>query len=829
VTLTRDSGRRSELPPDVEDFTGRADLVSRLTGLFAPSRPEARTATPVVTVAGKGGVGKTALAVHVAHRIARHYPGGALYTDLRGVEDQVLHPGEVLAGFLRELGVAGDDIPATVEDRARMYRARLTGQRIFVLLDNAAEETQVRPLIPGAPECAVLITSRSRLSGLPGQTLSLDVMEEPQAVELLVKTLGTERVSAEEQAAKEIARLCGYLPLALRVVAARLESRPSWTLTWFAGRLGDERNRLNLLKVGDMEVRASLALSYDSRSDREKSAFRILGILTAANFPAWNLGVLADTDQATAEDTVEQLVDAELLEVSGVDAVGSIRYRFHDLLRDYARERLMTEESDDARRAALRRIVVAYIGLAREASAVLQPGAVQTTVGADAPSTLADDVRGDPRAWFASERAALVSLVEQSAEAGLWEETWQLAEPLVTMFNWRADWEDWETTQRIALDAANRANSALGRAVAQCHLGILYRELGRFDEAVALFTGSIAAFAEIGNEHREAIARRDLADTFRYNGRLPDAIAGFSAALEVFQRLSDSRSVAATLGGMADAYRGLSRWQESESRFEQSLALYHQLGDRAQENRHTVMLSIVYRDRFMNDRAETILRPAIAVFEELGDRRWEAQSKRLLATVVRNEGHSDEALRLLAECLPIYEDLLDRRFVAVCLRNRGDTYRLRNEYDHARADLAQARTIFTELGDRRWAARVRLSLADLHRKNREWAEAETQAQASLDFSHEIDDRHAQGRTYRQLGLIARDQAQWTSATDYFNSSISTFTDLGDELWTARGLSGLARLRDARGQDSSDLRGRIDDIFEQCHIEPGRWALCLAEW
>jgi len=819
---------RSELPPDVEDFTGRDDLVERLSGLFDGGRAT-RTATPVVTLAGKGGVGKTALGLHVAHRIAHRFPDGQLYRDLRAVEDQILHPGEVLAGFLRELGVPADDIPETVEDRARMFRGRLTGRRIFVFLDNAHDETQVRPLLPGAPECAVLITSRSRLPGLPGQTLSLDVMEEPQALELLAKVIGADRVRAEEPAAKEIARLCGYLPLALRVAAARLESRPGWALAWFADRLGDERNRLNLLKVGDMEVRASLALSYHSRADHEKAAFRLLGLLTSATFPAWNLAILAGVELDAAEDTIEELVDAELVEMSGVDAVGLIRYRFHDLLRDYARERLTAEDTDTVRREALRRIVTAYIGMVREAAAVVQPGALQTAVDYAAPTMAVANVRDNPRAWFTAEKAALVSLVEQAAAAGLWEETWQLAEPLATMFNWRADWEDWETTQRTALDAANRAGSVLGRAVIQCNLGALYRELGRFDEAATLLRGSIDAFTEIGDDYRGAVARRNLADTYRFFGRLPDAIADFTAAIEVFERHSDLRSVAASLGGMADAYRGLARWEESESRFDQSLTLYRQLDDSTQLTRHTVMLAIVYRDRYMNDRADTLLRPSITVFQRLGDRRWEAQATRLLATVVRNEGRTEEALRLLAACIPIYEDLLDERFIAVCLRNRGDTYRLREDYPRARADLADALARFTAIGDRRWAARVHLSLADIQRRQREWADAENGARASLDYSLEIDDRHAQGRSYRQLGMIARDREQWSDAIDYFQRSIATFTALPDELWTARALSSLATLHDTRGQDSTELKARIHAIFEQCHVAPNRRARCLAEW
>jgi tetratricopeptide (TPR) repeat protein len=820
----------SHLPPDVADFTGRNEQVARVAEMFVPPVRGSRGTVPIVTIAGKAGVGKTALALHVAHQISRLFPGGQLYTNLRGAEHEALEPAEVLAGFLRELGVAGDDVPESLEDRARMYRARLATRRILVLLDNAADEPQVRPLIPGTPDCAVLITSRSRLSGLPGvHPVSLDVMANRQAIELLTKIIGADRLAAEEESANRIARLCGFLPLALRVAGARLASRPSWRLSWFADRLSDERNRLNLLKVGDMDIRASLALSYESRSDREKEAFRILGLLRSSSFPAWNLAVLANIELFTAEQTVEEIVDAELLEVSGVDAAGLVRYRFHDLLRDYARERLTAEESDLSRAAALGRMVDAYIGLASEASTGIQPGVLQTSAGGGAPPSAVEAVRADPRGWFSSERATLVSLVEQASEARLWDATWRLAEPLTAMFNWRADWKDWESTHRIALDAANRASSTLGQAVIQCSLGALYRELGRFDEAIALLTDSVTAFRQIGDDHREAVARRNLGDTYRYNGLLDLAISSFTSSLAVFERYSDLRSVADTLGGMADALRGLSRWEDSESRFDRCLSLYRQLGDQTEETRHTVTLAMVYRDRYQNARAETLLRESLEYFARIGDTRWEGQSLRLLGTVLRNEGKNNEAVEHFSRCIRIFEDLLDRRLIAVSLRNRGDAYRLVEHYDKAQTDLSQALSMFTELGDHRWAARTRLSLADEGRRLRQWDTAENNARSALHFSRDIGDQPAAAKALRELGMISRDREDWDTARDYFDQSHAIFIALNDELWVARVLDGLAKIQERRGQDPADLQGQVNQILQACDIQSGRQAVVLAEW
>ena len=820
----------SHLPPDVADFTGRSEQVSAVSELFAPPARGFRRAVPVITIAGKGGVGKTALALHIAHEVSRFFPDGQLYTNLRGAEHEVLDPAEVLAGFLRELGVPGEDVPEGLEDRARMYRARLAKRRILVLLDNAADETQVRSLIPGTPDCAVLITSRSRLPGLPGgHTVSLDVMADQHAIELLAKIIGPARLAAEQDSANRIARLCGFLPLALRVAGARLASRPSWRLSWFADRLSDERNRLNLLKVGDMDIRASLALSYESRTDREKEAFRVLGLMRSSSFPAWNLAVLMGIELFDAEETVEQLVDAELLEVAGVDTLGLVRYRFHDLLRDYARERLAAEDSGVSQAAALERIVDSYIGMAREASAFLQPGVLQTPNDRAGPPVAAEVVREDPRAWFSSERAALVSLVDQASEARMWDATWRLAEPLTAMFNWRADWKDWEDTHQVALQAADHSGNVLGQAVIRCALGALYRELGRFDEAIAVLSDSVAAFNQLGDDHREAVARRNLGDTYRYNGLLEVAIASFSSSLVIFERYSDLRSVAETLGGMADALRGLSRWADSESRFDRCLALYRQLGDQTEETRHAVMLAMVYRDRFQNAKAEALLRRSLEFFMQIGDKRGEVKSIRLLGTVLRNEGNTVGAVEEFNRCIPVFEDLLDRRYIAVSLRNRGDAYRLLEDFDNAQADLRRALAMFIELDDRRWVARTRLSFADMQRRLNQWDAAEESTRSALRYSRDIRDLPAEGRALRELGMIFRDRRDFDAARNCFEQSHTIFADLNDELWAARALDGLTRLLDMCGEGSAELKRETGQILEACEIEPDRRAVCLAEW
>ena len=460
-----DGRRRSllHLPPDIGDFTGRAEQVEQVSRLINGTAGSAQAALPIVCVSGQGGAGKSTLAIHVAHQVGSHFPDGQLYTNLRGADASAQDPADVLAGFLRELGVDGGDIPEGIDERARMYRAQLAGQRVLVVLDDAADESQVRPLLPGSAGCAVLVTSRSRLSALAGSHgVSLGTLPPEQATGLLAAIIGTDRAAAEPEAAAEIARLCGYLPLALRIAGARLVSRPAWTISWFATRLRDESRRLDLLRAGDLEVRACFALSYDSRDADEQLAFRLLGLL-AADFPAWNLAALMDSDADEAERLLEQLADAALVDIAGVDATGLIRYRLHDLLRAFATERLRRDREPESFCSRLGGLADEYIGAVELAATLVHPGAPG---GASLrQKLLAEDVvRGDPWGWLAAERATLIELVGQAHAAGLWDQAWRLAEALPVMFDWRADWRAWERTQRLALDAATQGGDATARA-----------------------------------------------------------------------------------------------------------------------------------------------------------------------------------------------------------------------------------------------------------------------------------------------------------------------------------------------------------------------------
>ncbi|MGS2646905.1 BTAD domain-containing putative transcriptional regulator [Streptosporangium sp. LJ11] len=457
----------AELPPDIADFTGRDGEVTDLTEVLTKPRPGT---VAMASIAGLGGLGKTTLAVHVAHRIAGRFPDGQLYADLRGASADPARPEDVLSRFLFALGISATGIPESLEERVAFYRSCLAGRRILVLLDNVAGEEQVRPLLPGAPGTAVLLTGRVRLVGLEGTSLlELDVLPSAQAMDLLRRIIGDERVQDDPDAALEIIRLCGRVPLAVRISAARLLGRRQWSLSHLAGVLGEERHRLDELVAGDLDIRAGFEMSYRTLPPGAQRAFRLAGLLDAPDFAPWAVAALLDVPVRQAEHEIETLIDAHLLNLTGTDETGGLRYRFHDLIRLYARERAQREDPEPERRAALERALGAWLALA-EVAAERVPGPCHALMHSRAPrwrlpAAVAGPLLADPMAWFGAEHAALMAGVAQACEARLTQLAWDLAGSTETYLNVRGLYDGWQRMHEQALALCREAGDKRGEAV----------------------------------------------------------------------------------------------------------------------------------------------------------------------------------------------------------------------------------------------------------------------------------------------------------------------------------------------------------------------------
>jgi DNA-binding SARP family transcriptional activator/uncharacterized protein HemY len=704
------------LPPDVDDFTGREADLAEVEPLLEGERA---TAIVISAIAGKAGVGKTALAVHVAHRLRPRFPDGQLYVNLRGAEAQALDPAEVLASFLRALGVEGAFIAEGLEDRVRQYRSLLADRRVLVVLDNAVSEAQVRPLLPASRGCAALVTSRSCLTGLEAaHPLTLDVLDPDHAVRLVAKLAGPARVAAEPEAAGAIVRLCGWLPLAVRIAGARLASRPDWRLAHLAERLGDERRRLDELVTGDLEVRASVALSYHGRSRKERQLFRRLGLPVAPSFPAWVAAALLEVEPAEAEGLLERLVHAQLVEAAGEDQAGQLRYRLHDLLRLFARERLHAEEPALVRRASLERLLGAYLTLAEGAATVLEPSGLERygsdpARGQRADHPMAVAVEQHPLGWFEAERPSLVAAVEQACDAGCWEFAWRLADTLGSFFQLRAHWDDWQHSHALALAAVRRGGDRDAEGCILLSLGDLHGYRHRTDDAIGCMQQGLTAFRETGNRRGELQGLLNLGEIHGLQGRFDEATALLERALAGLRELGAPSWEALALVHLGEVHCQQGRLGAALTCLEQSLSLMRAIGDRSWEAPILRRLAHAHNRQGRFAEAVACLERSLALVRAVGDRHGEAYVLQSLGEVHHKQGHLGNAADCLEQSLALARATGDRGAEACALCTLGDVRRQQGRHEEAAGCLKRSLATFHDIGFRPWEARALNSLGML--------------------------------------------------------------------------------------------------------------------
>jgi tetratricopeptide (TPR) repeat protein len=692
-----------QLPPDIRDFTDREELLARLRELLTETRQRrGAAAVAVVVITGKPGVGKTALAIRAAHQVANSFVDGQLFASLR-VGELTVDPSEVLARFLRALGVRSRSIPASLEERSALCRSLLAGRHVLVVLDDAASTAQVRPLLPGSSTCAVVLTASTFF--IEGAiAVGVDVLEPPLSLSLLASIAGSDRILAEPEAAARIADLCGHLPIALRIAGGRLAARSEWSLSWLAERLADERRRLSELRIGDLEVRAMLSLEYHNRGSEEQRIFRLLGLLEMSDFASWVPAALADLDLHAAEDLVERLVDAHLLEIARQDPTGQTRYRFHDLLRVFARERLRVEETATAQYEALERALRTYALLAQQASDLSEPGGLRYLRDDAAARQRVDELQQaapmilhDPLRWFAAEQTNLVMAVGRAYESHQWELTWQLAATLAFFFEVHSDWSNWRGTHELGLLAARETEDAVGEASMLRSLGRLYWYEGRFDDALASFEQALPVFREAGQSRLLAWTLRNLGTVHQQRGRYEDALASFEQALPVFRETEDLRGEAWTLRPLGEVHREQGRNQEAIDSFQRAVVIFRRLDDRLGEALATVALGDTYRVQGQHDQAATRLEQALPVFRRFGDRHAEAVTLRSLGDVYADQGRYEDGLTSMQQALLIFREFGDRYWEAKTQTSLGRLLAARGDQEGARGAWRNALEVFQDL------------------------------------------------------------------------------------------------------------------------------------
>jgi tetratricopeptide (TPR) repeat protein len=808
----------AQLPGSVADFTGRAAELRRLDnfllgqqGLAGPDSAGGAGAT-VVTVTGMAGVGKTALAVHWGHRVADQFRDGQLYVDLRGYAALApVRPIEALAQFLRALGVPAERVPTELDEAAARYRSLLAHRRMLVLLDNAGSADQVRPLLPGSAACRVLITSRDRLGGLVAlegaRRVPVTVFDAHAALTLLTRIIGAGRVRAEPEAAAELARLCAYLPLALRIAGGNLLDNAEHTIVGYLARLG-EGSRLAALEIdGDQlaAVRATFDLSYDAQPPDARRLFRLLGLVPGPDFTAEAAAALAGTSVALAGRLLDRLAGVHLL-----DQHSPARYRFHDLLRLYARERADQEESRAGRAAARQALFDWYLHGVDAAARLLYPQMLRLPVsrGRGRPPALPfatgsgsspgpDDATG-ALAWVDGERANLVAVVMHAERLGAPAVAWRLADQLRGYFWLRRHTVDWLAVAQSGSAAAQAGGDLPGQAAAALNIADAHQCLGRVDQAIDSYREALELTERAHWPEAQAAALGNLGIMYYERGALAEAAEHYSRALELDRRIGWRNGEAVNLGNLATVHRELGKLRLAAQQYRQALVVFAQTGARYGEADATSNLGLVCHELGQLPEALDHLERALRMHREIGERYGEANTLNSLAALNLDLGRPERALDLAQEALAVAREIGGERTEAEAMSTlaaievgNGEHQRAIEHYRQALAAVRQTGIAYPEV-------QALIGLVAAHSRLGRLDQAFGHAESALVIARSAGLRMLEGQALSALAGVHLERGETQQAIDRARQALAVHRETGHEPGEARTVRLLSSIVVSRG-------------------------------
>lgn len=780
-----------QLPADIADFTGREHELARLDSHLDDA------AVGISIISGTGGVGKTTLAVHWAHRVAELFPDGQLYVNLRGyAQAPPVQPADVLPAFLRALGVTHDRISHNVDEVAALCRSTLADKRILVVLDNAATAQQVRPLLPGSRGCHVLVTSRDQLTGLVvhngARRLDLRQLEPHESTALLGKIAGVERVESEPDASASVVRLCGHLPLAIRVVAAHLAADPYRSVSAQHAEL-ECRDRLDALRVdGDVEssLMTSFDLSYDKLCEQEQNVFRLASLIPGPEFSAEAVSALTDLDVADASRLLGRLATGHLLERRDRG-----RFAFHDLIRLYAWRRCQRE--DDARRrdGAVTRLLRWYLATASEAVALILPDIYRLPVDIESAEPKPTFTDADTAmAWLEMEQPNLPLVVQLAARHAGEPPAWLFADVLRGFYFFTRHMADWLTVAQLGLSTARHARNVTGMAGAEVSLTQAYRCLNDYDAAqdhgtralelcrdvgwlegeavtlnelagirfeqgglqsgIDLLERAIAIDREIGNHELEAIHQMNVAMAYWHLGRLREAVAGLESLLaNDFERSSPQRR-ALVLSNLAESYLWLGRFDDAQELLRQALAIHDEIRFPAGLAATHANLATLATERGDLDRARHHAETVGELAKNMGSRRMTGHSVTLLAQIARRRGQRARAVELAEQSVRILTEGATPLELIDGLLVMGNAYLDAGDVDAAADAASSALTSAREQGARAYEGKATSLMAEIELRRGDVRAATRLAEDALAIHRETGHRPGEISTSELLARIA---------------------------------------------------------------------------
>ena len=699
---------RNDLPRDLTDFTGRQEPLEKLQELAFSDEQRAK----VCVITGSGGEGKTTTAVRFGHEFAKKYPDGQLFIDLYGYTSnrEPLDAASALGVLLRAVGVEPRAVPESLEERSALWRATLMGRKALLILDNAASYAQVSPLLLSSPGSITLITTRNELSGLSGaRFISLGMFDERSSLELLGRVLGDEKVRNELGQAREITRICGGLPLALRVIAGRMLSRPRWSFAHVARRLGERDRKLHELRVEGQSVESAIDLSFQSLNPEQRRAFLLLGLMIGHTIDLAGASSLLGTSMEEADDTLQELVGVCLLDEPQGDVYG-----LHDLIRVFAHKRAVEEFGHDESARARSRLAEYYLSTAQHAAELLGP-----RVHGDDSDSLSSRYRTDisgaegAEKWFSLHQENLTDAIEHFASHDNGEHAWRMADAVWRFYALRGQMGLLVSSQERALQISDKQGNHRGRAVMLIGLGIAHYISGRFDDALNFLTEARDLLNEIGDSKGTIRALANLGMVYERVGRFSDSMVAIRGVLDRSAEIGNIRVEAQQWGNLAVLHQTIGENENALRCGEQ--AILKSGGEEQSEVRARVKrvtgeariglgnLPLAFQD----------LREALELSIKLrlvGNQIYVHNS---LGLAYRSAECWEEAIESHNEALALAEKSGDRSGDSEILTDLGMTYAAASRYDEAAEVLRRAREIASERGEAYMLARASLALGRL--------------------------------------------------------------------------------------------------------------------
>ena len=761
------------LPRDLVSFTGRQRELAELVAAAAGSGG----VVGIHAIGGMAGVGKTALAVHAAHKLAGRFPAGQIFLPLHGHTpgQQPVDPADALASLLLTAGVPAGQIPPGTEARMALWRDRLAGRQLLLILDDAAGSEQVRPLLPGTGGSLVLITSRRHLSALEETTaISLDTLPPEEAAGLLVRLAGRAGLSPDDPAAGEITRLCGYLPLAIGMVARQLHHHPAWTAAGRAAELAAAVDRLELLATENLSVAAAFNLSYAELTSDQQRLFRRLGLHPGAGIDGYAAAALDGTGLAAARRGLEALYDQYLI---AEPAQG--RYRLHDLIREHARALAGRLDPDRDRDGATDRLLDYYQHTAARADALIarqtRPAPADGPIPAAVPALAS---REQALAWARAERASLIACLDHATATGQHARIIALTAGLAALLRRDGPWADASTRHTAAIQAARHLGDRLGQAGALNDLGDVRRLTGDYPAAAQVLEQALGIYRDLGDRLGQANALGYLGDVRLATGDYPAGAQVLEQALGIYRDLGDRLGQAGALRNLGDVRRMTGDYPAAAQVLEQALGIYRDLGDRLGQANALGYLGAVRRATGDYPAAAQVLEQALGIYRDLGDRLGQANALRNLGAIQRMTGDYPAAAQVLEQALGIYRDLGDRLGQANALSYLGDVRRRMGDYPAAAQAQEQALDIYRDLGDRGGEAEALNERGTLHRVSGDLAQARECHQQALELARAIASSWDEAHALAGMGRCAMADGHATQAEVLLRHALEIFQRIG---------------------------------------------------